>query len=175
MSDLVEIKRESPTLYLPLLMYKESKVNGEKKTHYVVPTWNHIYKVGNRRIYMDKWAKLYKQNITILTKEWIKKHSWRKTQDRKVFVDVVIYFHDAIRRDCSNLDKLFLDAFEDAGIYDDDMNALVRFQDFGIDIDNPRIEVNFIVGEKFNRKEEVQRQKKLKKKKEKEMEKTAEN
>lgn len=149
------------TLVLPLVMYKEtgSERKGTKREHFVVPTWNHIYKVYSNRIVLDKWAKLYKEEIVMLTKKWISINNWEKTVNKKVYVDMKIFFPDAIRRDAHNLDKLLLDAFEEAGIYDDDMNALLRFQDINIDVKNPRIEVEFKTGEYFDRKKEVDKQK----------------
>lgn len=156
-------------LILPLLMYKESgsERKGTKKSHYVVPTWNHLYQIRNSRKFLDKWALQHKEKIEILTLNWIEKHNWKKTIDRKIYVDVWVFWPDARERDCHNIDKILMDAFEDAGIYDNDTNALLRFQDFEIDMESPRIEVLFTVGDEFNRKEIVKEQRKIKKEKDK--------
>lgn len=136
------------------MMYKESgkQVSGTRKRHNVVPTWNHLYTFRKGSIFLDKWALQHKAKIEILTRNWIEENKWEKTHDLKVFVDVWIYWPDAKARDCHNIDKLILDAFEDAEIYDNDANALLRYQDFDIDVEKPRIEVQFTVGKPFDRK-----------------------
>ena len=78
---------------------------------------------------------------------WMQKNNWKTTHDKKVYVDVRVWFPDARIRDCHNLDKIIMDAFEDAGVYDNDGNALLRYQDFNIDLENARLEVEFIIKE----------------------------
>ncbi|MCU7666932.1 RusA family crossover junction endodeoxyribonuclease [Bacillus thuringiensis] len=152
-------------LILPLMMYKESgsAAKGTKKKHLVVPTWNHLYQIRDSRKFLDSWALKHKEKIEILTRQWMLENDWETTHDKKVYVDVWIFWSDARERDCHNIDKIIMDAFEDAGIYDNDCNALVRYQDFDIDMQNPRVEVEFTVGSRFVRKEKVEEQKKQKK------------
>lgn len=144
-------------LVLPLMMYKESGSlkKGTKKTHGVVPTWNHLYQIRQSRLFLDKWAKEHKQKLEVLTLNWMDHNEWEPAIDKKVIVDVWVYWPDARARDCHNIDKIMLDVFEDAGIYDNDANALLRYQDFDIDLENPRIVVEFTLGEPFNRKDRV--------------------
>lgn len=160
-------------LILPLMMYKESgsTKKGTKKFHNVVPTWNHLYTIQNSRLFLDKWAAAHKEKLEILTRNWMLENKWETTEKKKVYVDVWIWFPDAIERDCHNLDKIILDAFEDAGVYENDSNALVRYQDFDIDLEKPRVEVEFTIKEDFDRKERTASLRKLKKTKEKEVEK----
>lgn len=168
-------------LLLPLMMYKESgsEKKGTKKRHLVVPTWNHLYTIVSKITYingkpkassskvLDSWALKHKEKIEILTRNWIEENEWVTTQKKKVYVDAWVYFPDARERDCHNIDKILMDAFEDAGIYDNDCNALLRYQDFDIDMDKPRIEIEFNVGEHFDRKAKVKELKKLKREEEK--------
>lgn len=160
-------------LILPLMMYKESgsAKKGTKKFHNVVPTWNHLYTIQNSRLFLDKWAATHKEKLEILTRNWMMENKWKTTVKKKIYVDVWIWFPDAIERDCHNLDKIILDAFEDAGIYENDSNALVRYQDFDIDLENPRIEVEFKIKEEYDRKERANSLRKMKKSKEKAIEK----
>ncbi|MFP3725687.1 RusA family crossover junction endodeoxyribonuclease [Priestia filamentosa] len=164
-------------LTLPLMMYKESgsEARGTKKRHWVVPTWNHLYTIVSKITYvkgkpkasstkiLDSWALKHKEKIEVLTRNWIEENDWVMTEGRKIYVDAWVYFPDARERDCHNIDKVIMDAFEDAEVYDNDCNALLRYQDFDIDIDNPRIEIEFTVGECFNRKKRVEELKKIKK------------
>lgn len=160
-------------LILPLMMYKESgsENKGTKKFHYVVPTWNHLYQIRNSRKFLDKWALSHKEKLERLTKDWIEENNWEKTINQKVYVDIWVYWPDARERDCHNIDKLIVDVFEDAGIFDNDSNALIRYQDFEIDLENPRIEVTFKKSNFFDRKLVVKNLRKEKKNKEKEIKK----
>jgi len=164
-------------LILPLMMYKESgsEAKGTKKHHWVVPTWNHLYTIVSKVTYvkgkpkassskiLDTWASKHKEKIEILTRNWMEENNWETTENKKVYVDAWVFFPDARERDCHNIDKIIMDAFEDAKIYDNDCNALLRYQDFDIDIDNPRIEIEFTIGEHYNRKERVKELKRIKK------------
>lgn len=147
-------------LTLPVMMYKESghAARGTKKAHNVVPTWNHLYDIVRNKKVLGKWAKRHKEKIEVLTRNWMEENEWQTTINQKVYVDMWVYWPDAVERDCHNIDKLLMDAFEDAGIYDNDANALLRFQDFDLDVESPRIEVLFSLGQKFDRKEVVAKQ-----------------
>jgi hypothetical protein len=88
------------------------------------------------------------------------------TVDHKVIVNCTVYWNDAKTKDAHNALKLHMDIFN-SKIYDDDCNALLRFQDMDIDTEDPRLEFTFEVGERFNRKErkkELEKQKKASKK-----------
>jgi Holliday junction resolvase RusA-like endonuclease len=144
-------------LTIPLMMYKESgsRLKGTKKYHNVVPTWNHLYQIRSSRLFLDKWALEHKEKLEILSRNWMEENNWETPVNQKVYVDAWIWFPDARERDCHNLDKIILDSFEDAGIFDNDCNALLRYQDFDIDLENPRIEITFTIKEPFDRKEKV--------------------
>lgn len=135
-------------LVLPIQFTRYRK--GKKSV--VVPTWNHLYLIRRNKLILDKYAVSYKNKLISLAKDWMEENEWETTVNHKVFVDVWIYWSDARKRDCHNIDKVLMDALEDAGIYDNDCNALLRYQDFDIDSDNPRIEVKFTVGELYTRK-----------------------
>ena len=144
-------------LVLPLMMYKERKNKDTKevKGSWVVPSWNHLYTIVRNRPILDKWALKHKGILFELAQEWALQNGWETTYNRKIIVDMWVWFPDARERDCHNLDKIVLDAFEEAEIFDNDANALVRYQDFDIDMDNPRIEVEFSLGSFFDRKGKV--------------------
>lgn len=136
-------------LVLPLLMYKEkgSIKKGTKKSSYVVPTWNHIYYIRRNTPTLDKWAYLYKEKLIDCMNGWVTENNWEMTVKKKVVVNIWVFWNDRRKKDCHNIDKLILDSMNEL-IFDDDCNALVRFQDFEIDKENPRIEVSFeILGE----------------------------
>lgn len=140
-------------LTIPLLMYREtgSVVKGTRKASYVTPSWNHLYILKGSRQFLDKWAIKHKKRIISLAQEWVQENNWEMTENRKVIVNMWVYWSDSRKRDCHNIDKLILDALESV-IFDDDSNVLLRFQDFDIDRENPRVEIEFVVGEEFNRK-----------------------
>jgi len=133
-------------LTLPLLMYKEkgSVKKGTKKQLYVVPSWNHLYVIRNNRPILDKWALEHKEKYINETKKWIEENKWKKTENKKIIVNIWVYWNDARKKDCHNIDKLLMDSLNDL-IYDDDANALVRFIDWNVDRENPRIELTFEV------------------------------
>lgn len=148
-------------LELPLLMYKEtgSVRKGTKKSSWVVPSWNHLYVIRNNAPILDQWAKAHKNKIMAATTAWADENKWEMTEDRKVFVRVRVFWNDARQKDCHNLDKLVMDAFEGI-IFDNDSNGLLQFVDFTIDIENPRIEVEFEAGEFIDRKKIAEEQRK---------------
>lgn len=155
-------------LVLPLLMYKEvgSIKKGTKRSQLVVPTWNHLYIRRGNAVILDDWVAKHVEIMTNLTKEWIEKTGWVKTENRKVIVNCTIFWNDARQKDAHNVTKLHMDVFNDL-IYDDDSNALLRVIDFDIDIEDPRIEFTFEAGEFFDRKERKKELTKIKKMKEK--------
>jgi Holliday junction resolvase RusA-like endonuclease len=139
-------------LTIPLLMYRESgsKQKGTFKQSYVVPSWNHLYILRGSRQFLDKWAIKHKKILIRHAKQWVIENEWKIPKNHKVIVRMWVFWNDRRRRDCHNIDKLILDSFEGV-IYEDDSFVLLRFMDFDIDRENPRIEVEFEIGEPFNR------------------------
>ena len=106
------------------------------------PSVNAMYfttKFGKR--VRTKKAKEWFAEAEAITQEAIKAQGWKKTTRQKVVVDVLTVWGDNRRRDTNNLSKSLADMLEHAGVYDDDMYALIRFIDFGVDKDNPRVEI----------------------------------
>jgi hypothetical protein len=164
---------EMDTLILPLMMYKEkgSLKKGTKKYMWVTPTWNHLYMVAGGRVFLDSWALLHKEKLINLIDEWIVKNRWVTLRDQKLIVNCTVYLPSAKTIDLHNLDKLVLDAMEGENrILENDSFILLRYQDFDIDVENPRMEITFEVGEFFDRKlrkKEIEKNKKIKEKEEK--------
>jgi crossover junction endodeoxyribonuclease RusA len=65
---------------------------------------------------------------------------WVTTEDSKVVVECVVHWPDKRRRDCHNLSKLLCDSLE-GSVCKDDRWILLRYVDFSIDKENPRVEV----------------------------------
>ena len=86
-------------------------------------------------------AKEWFSEAEAITQEAIKAQGWKKTEGVKVVVEVLTMWQDNRRRDTNNLSKSLADMLEHAGVYDDDSHALVRFIDYGVDKDNPRVEM----------------------------------
>lgn len=141
-------------LILPLLMYKESGSirKGTKKKSFVIPSWNHLYTIVNNRPILDKWALLHKRKIINIAKEWKEETGWKKTIDQKVIIKTKVFWPTARKSDPHNIDKLILDALEEAELYDNDCNVLLQYQDFDLDLEYPRIELILIPGPPFDRK-----------------------
>lgn len=85
-------------------------------------------------------AKAWFEEAEAIVRREIKAQKWTKTEKQKVVVDVLTMWGDRRRRDTNNLSKSLADMLEHAGVYDDDCYALIRYIDYGIDKDNPRIE-----------------------------------
>jgi crossover junction endodeoxyribonuclease RusA len=65
---------------------------------------------------------------------------WECPEKTKVVVEVMVYWPDRRRRDCHNLSKLLCDSLEGT-VCKDDQYMLLRYMDFEIDKENPRVEV----------------------------------
>lgn len=131
-------------LVLPIQFYYEKGRGKSKKSGLAVPTWNHIFFYRRGQPNLTKWAFEYKEKLIELVKEWKDENQW-ETTDCKTIVNIWVYFPDKRVRDCHNLDKVLLDALEEAQIFTNDRWALVRYMDFDYDKDNPRFELEFEV------------------------------
>ena len=107
-------------------------------------------------MYKDKWIKGRKYQVltdeaqawadefVIRTNQAIAKNRWQTTVKTKVIVNLWFYFPDHRKRDTHNGIKLIMDCLEQAGVYDNDRYALPRIQDWEVDKDHPRIEIEII-------------------------------
>jgi crossover junction endodeoxyribonuclease RusA len=108
------------------------------------PSVNHLYrnftKNGRRmRVTTAKARKWFTDAAWILKDA---KTPWWETLDEKCVVDLWVWWPDRRARDCDNLNKVILDALTHNGIVTDDHFCLPRWQDYGIDKHNPRVEVH---------------------------------
>lgn len=115
-----------------------------------LPSINHMYAnvmIGKRRQrVLTDFAQVWKNDIIWQAIAWRNQNKW-KTATGKTIVRLWYYFPDHRKRDTHNTLKLLLDCFEDALIYENDMNALPHIVDFEVDKDNPRVEVEFEIRE----------------------------
>lgn len=135
-------------LILPLLFTKrkKDKKTGKIKESQVVPSWNHLYTMVRNKPTLGSPAKTYKNTLIDLMKAWKHEHQWEKAVNQKVIVRIWVVFPDKRKRDCHNLDKIVLDAMEEAELFDNDANALVQYIDMTIDKEHPRFEIELILG-----------------------------
>lgn len=106
------------------------------------PSVNAMYfttKFGKR--VRTKKAKEWFEKAEAITRKAIKEQGWKKTEGQKVIVNVMTLWGDKRRRDTNNLSKSLADMLEHAGVYDDDVHALIRFIDYDVDKSNPRVEM----------------------------------
>lgn len=86
-------------------------------------------------------AKAWFEEAEAITQKEIEKQGWKRTEEQKVIVEVLTMWGDKRRRDTNNLSKSLADMLEHAGVYDDDCHALIRYIDYDVDKDNPRVEM----------------------------------
>jgi crossover junction endodeoxyribonuclease RusA len=118
----------------------------------IPPSVNHCY-VRRGKVYF-KNGKRKKRMMNVLSpvaEQWMKdardsnltalqNSQWECTDDKKVIVDIWVFWPDKRRRDAHNLLKLLCDSLEGFVCKDDKM-MLTRIQDFDYDKSNPRVEV----------------------------------
>lgn len=140
-------RQKIPRMTIPLLMEKRrrNKTTQKMENIWVVPSWNHLYTIVNNRPTLGKWGEIYKKRVAEAALEWAMDNDWAPVTDRKVVLRVWVYWNDARSKDCHNTDKAWADALEGI-IYEDDSQALIQYQDFQIDRQMPRIEIEPIVG-----------------------------
>lgn len=97
-----------------------------------------LIKTANAR----EWA----QTAMLIAQAWRHKTGWHPTHHQKIVADYWIWWPDTRRHDPSNIEKVMWDALEGI-VYDDDRWLIPRCQDFGVDGDNPRVELEFWVKE----------------------------
>lgn len=107
------------------------------------PSVNHMYlqsRWGGKRIRTKKAREWFDQAEKIVRNE-ILNQKWEPTINQKIVLDVLTMFPDRRKRDTNNTAKALCDMLEHAGVYDNDRFALVRYIDYGVDRENPRVEV----------------------------------
>ena len=107
------------------------------------PSVNHMYlqsRWGGKRIRTKKAREWFDQAEKIVRNE-ILSQQWEPTINQKIVLDVLTMFPDRRKRDTNNTAKALCDMLEHAGVYDNDRFALVRYIDYGVDRENPRVEV----------------------------------
>ena len=107
------------------------------------PSVNHMYlqsRWGGKRIRTKKAREWFGQAEKIVRNE-ILNQQWEATVNQKIVLDVLTMFPDRRKRDTNNTAKALCDMLEHAGVYDNDRFALVRYIDYGVDRENPRVEV----------------------------------
>lgn len=102
---------------------------------------------GGKRIRTAK-AKEWFDKAEKIVREAILEQEWQPTINQKIVVEVLTMFPDRRKRDTNNTAKALCDMLEHAGVYDNDRHALVRYIDYDVDKENPRIEVVIYVFDK---------------------------
>lgn len=117
-----------------------------------VPSVNSMYmntKFGKR--VRTKKAKAWFAEAEEIVRKAMKRQHWKTTHGEKVVVDVLTLFPDGRKRDVNNSSKALCDMLEHAEVYDNDRYALIRYIDYDIDREHPRVE---IIVRKFNTEED---------------------
>ncbi|GMA50153.1 hypothetical protein GCM10025857_15100 [Alicyclobacillus contaminans] len=116
------------------------------------PSVNHAYRNfttanGRRMRVPTREAARFKRDAAWLAKAWRADTRWSiPPEDRKVIVRMWVYWRDWRRRDTDNTWKLTLDALKGI-LYEDDSMCLPQVIDFGVDRENPRVEIELEVKE----------------------------
>ncbi|SFB10480.1 RusA family crossover junction endodeoxyribonuclease [Selenomonas ruminantium] len=109
----------------------------------LAPSVNHaFFTARNGMRILKKDAKAWVERTRTLAMEACEKQGWAMTTDEKLVVDIMTYWKDRRRHDVHNGAKVLLDALEGI-IYKDDKMVLPRYIDFGLDRENPRLEMVF--------------------------------
>ena len=89
---------------------------------------------------LTKEAKAWFKEARQILMKAINDQQWGWLQQTKVIVEAKVFWQDYRTRDTSNLDKNLCDAFEDY-VLDNDCYLLIRWIDWEIDRENPRVEL----------------------------------
>lgn len=108
----------------------------------IAPSVNHCYvntKWGNKKILNKKAKEWFKEAKNIILGE-VLRQKWIYTQQVKIVCEITTYWASKRTRDTHNLYKVLCDVFEDI-VIDNDCYLLMRQIDWGIDKENPRLEI----------------------------------
>lgn len=129
-------------IILPLMMFGRNRgkdyIPGQSNG--LFPSVNHIYintKTGRK---LSPIAESKLEEWKWIARQWAIQNHWKTTENEKVILRLWWYLNDNRKKDTHNAKKLLLDSLEGV-IYDNDYYALDRTIDFGIDRENPRIEI----------------------------------
>lgn len=141
-------------LVLPLMMFGRYKGKlytpqnskglfpSENVIHINVARWDKKTKsmknTGQRAL--SAMAEAHRDKWRMMALSWKNRSRYRIPPKGKVFVDLWFYLPDKRVRDTHNVPKLLLDALKGI-VAEDDYYILLRIQDFEIDREKPRIEV----------------------------------
>lgn len=110
------------------------------------PSVNHAYrnyrhKSGRRMRVPTRDAEKFKTEASWRAIEWRQKNGWTiPGEKQKVIVRMWVWWKSGQRRDTDNTFKLTLDSLTGV-LYVDDHMCLPRVMDFGVDKQNPRLEI----------------------------------
>lgn len=110
---------------------------GKSVNHCYITTRNGI-KILNKET--KQWFKTVEQII----KQEVFIQGWTKTELTKIVAEAKVYWKDYRTRDTNNLDKNLCDALEGI-VLDNDCYLLIRWIDWEVDKNNPRIELKIRV------------------------------
>lgn len=87
-----------------------------------------------------------------LAKQWMQQTGWTTPEEgRKVILRYWVFWPDGRRRDVDNTVKLLQDSLTGI-LYVDDRYVLPQAMDYSIDKEEPRLEVELVLGEMEERK-----------------------
>lgn len=109
------------------------------------PSVNHAYvnfRVGNRiQRAPSKETEQYKKDVAWQAKAWAQRTGWRAPEPgQKLILKTWTFWRTAGRQDTHNRIKILADALEGI-LYPDDRWVLLQEQDFAVDKQAPRIEI----------------------------------
>lgn len=105
----------------------------------VPPSVNHCYGRTKFGVYKTAEAKAWQQEAGYRAKAW-----WKSQPiDTKLVLNIWVWWPNKRRRDLDNICKLALDALTGI-VWTDDHLVLPRFQDYAVDKENPRIELEVL-------------------------------
>lgn len=117
----------------------------------VPPSLNHAYENrwvrGRQQRVLSGEAEAFKKEVQIRAILWRNMNSWSiPSEDRKIIVHAWFYWANMQDNDANNRWKVLFDALEGI-IYPNDAMVLERVQDIALDRQNPRLELEFILGD----------------------------
>lgn len=105
-----------------------------------VPSVNHLYFNCHGRRAMTSQGKDYKTLLGALAIHERARQSWAPVIDKKVVMELFIYWPDKRRRDADNVIKIVQDSFTGI-LWNDDKWVLPRIMDWNLDAETPRVQI----------------------------------
>lgn len=105
------------------------------------PSINHAYgRCRNGRNFIKPEGRGWILHAQLVTGGACFDNKWKYSEKEKIVIEIFVFWPDNRKRDCSNLEKILIDSLQDI-VFEDDRYALVRFMDFEVDRENPRVEL----------------------------------